>query len=719
MAKKLAKKLSEVFRYEELEPRVLFSADLMPGLDADTDAVYEQVLFEDVAGATQTDTTNASDTAVQAEEIRHELVFVNENVADYEQLIADLQGDDSRIFEVVVLDSDRDGVEQVSEILAERTNLSAIHFITHGADGQINLGDSWLNSTTLSENSAEVASWGEALTETGDILFYGCNLAETDVGQALTEGLAELTGADVTASEDLTGHESLGGDWDLEYKSGDIETDIALTAKIQSSWTEVLAAPVNSVPTAQTTNEDTALVFNDANLNKISISDADAGTDPLEVTLTVNDGILTLSGTTGLTFIAGSNGSATMTYTGTLSDINTALDGLIFTPNADFNGSASLQITTHDDTTLLASYSFDDTGALGADDGPGISYDGTATGATSVNDATRGDVLSLDGTSHVEIPGFFDEPVDVTLAAWVNLTAYDDNGTDIISLGDNLILRYEVWNNSLNGIYYDGATWNQITFLTTTNLAGDGWHHVAYSVDDTNNIHTIYFDGVAVASATTTTSIAYTNGANSYIGAHGELSPQWDLIGLVDDVRIYDRALSAAEIADIMNTSPGMDSGTVAITVIAVNDAPVNSVPGNQTTAENTTLEFSTTNGNVIIISDPDADGEEVKVTLTVTNGTLTLPSGPSDETLENTIVTGTQNYSDIAVAADGSFVVTWTDSALDEDAAGIFMQRFAADGTAIGSETQVNTYTTGSQEYSAVAMDDAGNFVVTWESFG
>jgi len=51
-----------------------------------------------------------------------ELVFVNGNVADYEQLIADLQGnDESRTIEVVVLKSDRSGIEQVSEIISDRS----------------------------------------------------------------------------------------------------------------------------------------------------------------------------------------------------------------------------------------------------------------------------------------------------------------------------------------------------------------------------------------------------------------------------------------------------------------------------------------------------------------------------------------------------------------------------------------------------------------------
>ena len=144
--KKLAKKQPESLRYEELEQRVLFSADIAPGLD--TLAVEEQVLVQDVTVDAAVEQEAASQAVEQtAAEQRRELVFVNEDVAEHEQLIADLQaGDDNRNIEVVVLESDRNGIEQVSEILAERSDLAAVHFITHGADGEINLGNSWLNA---------------------------------------------------------------------------------------------------------------------------------------------------------------------------------------------------------------------------------------------------------------------------------------------------------------------------------------------------------------------------------------------------------------------------------------------------------------------------------------------------------------------------------------------------------------------------------------------
>ena len=62
-------------------------------------------------------------------------------------------------------------------------------------------------------------------------------------------------------------------------------------------------APVNTVPGAQTINEDTALVFSGA--RRIMVSDVDAGANPVQVTLTASQGTVTLAGTTGLTFSTG------------------------------------------------------------------------------------------------------------------------------------------------------------------------------------------------------------------------------------------------------------------------------------------------------------------------------------------------------------------------------------------------------------------------------
>lgn len=138
---------------------------------------------------------------------------------------------------------------------------------------------------------------------------------------------------------------------------GNIGSGGALDSNILTGSINVIAvndAPVNNVPSGvQTTPEDTDLIFNTANGNRISISDVDAGNKPVTVTLTATNGVIKLSGTSGLTFNSGtSNNSANINITGTITNINNALNGLRFTPTANYNNNfgtpGSITITTDD-----------------------------------------------------------------------------------------------------------------------------------------------------------------------------------------------------------------------------------------------------------------------------------------------------------------------------------------------------------------------------------
>jgi hypothetical protein len=104
-------------------------------------------------------------------------------------------------------------------------------------------------------------------------------------------------------------------------------------------------APVNSVPGNQNGVVGGTLVFNTANSNRISISDVDAGSDPVQVSLKATDGSLTLSTTSGLTFTVGDGtDDAQMTFTGTIANINAALNGM---GNLVF-GTGTIEIKTND-----------------------------------------------------------------------------------------------------------------------------------------------------------------------------------------------------------------------------------------------------------------------------------------------------------------------------------------------------------------------------------
>lgn len=144
------------------------------------------------------------------------IVFIDSGLADYQTLLAGLPQD----AEVHLLDANRDGLAQIAETLQGRSGIDALHILSHGSPGSLQLGSATLSNATIDSASATLASIGSALTPNGDILLYGCNVAQGDVGQAFVQALSAATGADVAASEDLTGAAAKGGDWVLETQTG-------------------------------------------------------------------------------------------------------------------------------------------------------------------------------------------------------------------------------------------------------------------------------------------------------------------------------------------------------------------------------------------------------------------------------------------------------------------------------------------------------------------
>ncbi len=88
---------------------------------------------------------------------------------------------------------------------------------------------------------------------------------------------------------------------------------------------------------------------------------------------------------------------------------------------------------------------------------------------------------------------------------------------------------------------------------------------------------------------------------------------------------------------------------------------------------------------------------------------------------LVNTYTTGDQGTptvgSSVAMDSAGDFVVTWESEGQDGSSYGIYAQAYNSSGAAFGSEYRVNTFTTGPQIAPIVAMDSAGDFVVAWNS--
>ncbi|MDZ7866842.1 DUF4347 domain-containing protein [Acidovorax sp.] len=159
--------------------------------------------------------------SASASALQPEIVFIFDDVPDWQALAAGAREG----VQVVVLDAARDGLAQMAGHLQGQGegSVGAIHILGHGAEGRLHLGSQVLDEAGLREHAATWAAIGSRLGPDGDILLYGCLVGAGDVGAAFVSRLAELTGADVAASEDLTGSAALGGNWVLERQHGQVE----------------------------------------------------------------------------------------------------------------------------------------------------------------------------------------------------------------------------------------------------------------------------------------------------------------------------------------------------------------------------------------------------------------------------------------------------------------------------------------------------------------
>ena len=445
----------------------------------------------------------------------------------------------------------------------------------------VDAGSSDVAVTVTSTNgTVGVGAVAAGLVVTGDgtgTLTLTGTLAE--VNDAL-DGLTFTPAADVNGAAQLT----VAID-DLGATGGGSLTD---SDTIAVTITSVNDGPVNIVPGAQTTAEETALVFSTGNGNALSTSDVDAGPGQLRVTLAATNGTLTLSGTVGLVFTPPADGTddATMTFNGDLASVNAALNGASYTPATDFTGPASVTLTV------------DDQGSTGISGGAGSDSDPVAVTVTGVND---GPVNTVPGTQTV------------------------DEDTDLV---------FSTANGNAISVADVDASPNPVQVTLTI---GNG----TASLSGISGLAFTAGDGTGDASMTFTGTIADVNAALAGMS----FTPPTNVNG---------GASLTITTSDMGNTGAARPRSATStrsiINITAVNDAPENTVPGTQAATEDTALVFNAAGGNQLSIADLDAGGATVQVTLSATNGTLTLGSTggltftpPADGTADATMTfTGT-----------------------------------------------------------------------------
>ncbi len=239
-----------------------------------------------------------SDTYVTTD---RELVIINSSVQDMDQIIGSLGANQ----DVLVLESGRDAMAQINEYLdASGTEYSAIHIVSHGNAGYIALAGERYNTANFEADAW--AAVGEHLSDGGDIMIYGCNLAENEAGRDFVALIADATGADVAASTDATG---LSGNWVLEYNHGEIGTVAITVDNYEHDLTSITYTVVNDsdiddmadnednmslrkafrLANANTTDEDIFIEFSDS-LTSITL-DSQLSYSNIDAELTVDGSV--------------------------------------------------------------------------------------------------------------------------------------------------------------------------------------------------------------------------------------------------------------------------------------------------------------------------------------------------------------------------------------------------------------------------------------------
>jgi len=190
MGKKSTKSKNKKIFIEPLEQRIMLDGagastflDLIDERsqgDSSNKTIYDVKKFKEIKsedGSKDLPFTNVPRDQLK----RKQIVFIDKQVPDYEKLAKSFR----KNVEIHFIETNEDGFKKIEQTLENGRKYSAIHIIGHGSAGQILFGNALLTNESLDNYNNTLVNIGESLTKKGDILFYGCNIAANDKGEAL------------------------------------------------------------------------------------------------------------------------------------------------------------------------------------------------------------------------------------------------------------------------------------------------------------------------------------------------------------------------------------------------------------------------------------------------------------------------------------------------------------------------------------------------------
>ncbi len=164
-------------------------------------------------------------------------VFIDSTIKNYQTLLDGTKGGSS----ITVINPDQYGIAEVTKTLASVTGANSLHIVSEGDVGNFWLGKDFVSGENIAKYANDLQAWKTALSPAANILLYACNLASGENGVALVQAVKNYTGHDVAASINRTGATSLGGDWTLEYRTGQNSVPIIFNNAATQAYQNALA----------------------------------------------------------------------------------------------------------------------------------------------------------------------------------------------------------------------------------------------------------------------------------------------------------------------------------------------------------------------------------------------------------------------------------------------------------------------------------------------
>jgi hypothetical protein len=521
------------------------------------------------------------------------------------------------------------------------------------------LSFSALNSDAISITDAAAGTNADSLT---------LSVLEGTLTLASTTGLSFTAGANGTSSLTVSGtvtnlDSALDG---LVYQPTTLYSGADSLAVLVSDPTDslsastsvsitvaALSAPAVSAPGGGSLSENGSLTLSSGNSNAISITDAAAGSNADSLALSASQGTLTLASSNGLSFSSGTNGSSTFTVSGTVTNLNAALNGLVYQPTSLYSGSDSLSVSVTDPgDTLSASTSVTLTvaalsaPAISVSASPSLTGDGSLSlsggngSALSFTDSAAGADSDSDSLSQSVSQGTMalGSATGLSLTTGTNSSATFTASSPVASVNSALTYPGDALSSSTNASLTVNA-------LAAPAITASG------TAPGTGNLSLVYSSGNSSAMSVIDAAAGSSSDSLSLSVSHGRLGPTTGLSfatgpndspsstatgtianlnaalnGLTNKPRATHVGSDSLPLSD-SDRGDSLSGGTTVVFTATALSAPAIVAPPAGTPDPNGSLVFSTSNGNAISFRGADAGSGSNSLTLSVAHGTITLAS--------------------------------------------------------------------------------------------